>query len=122
MSTAVAPASTQAVHQTIPGFTALYEGAVNWSACGPVANEVAVAVLEHRKPDVGLAKEAVTRDTAAGRFGKGGQRLADIAWDLGQRGYVHLDVVPFSGSPDLTALHNAVRAGALAGFPVITQV
>ena len=98
---------------------------MDWSACGPVANEVALAALTGRKPDVGLCQAIVARDTAAHRFAQpGGQRLSDIAWDLGKRGVQKLDVtlVPENGSPDLNALHTQVREAALAGLPVIIEV
>lgn len=126
MTTASAPAATQNVHIEIPHFHAMYEGAVAWDACGPVANEVAVAALEGRTPDTGNAMKARARDLAAGRFtAHSGQTLADIVWDLQQRGYTDLQVIGYSGAPDsayLNALHTLIKAGASAQHPVIIEV
>lgn len=124
MSAPAATTTTSApVHVILPHFNALFEGAVNWSACGPVANEVAVAALEGRLPDPNNAKAVVARDTSAGRFGRGGQTLSDIAWDLAeQRGYTALTTVGYSSAPNLDALHALLKLGGLSGWPVILQV
>lgn len=121
--TTAAPTAPATVHRVMPSFHALWEGAVNWWACGPVANEVAVAALENRTPDPGNALAAMRRDQAAGRFAiPGGQTLAGIAWDLTQRGYTALTTIPYSASPNLDALHQLVKLGGLNGWPVIFQV
>ena len=113
------------VHIEIPHFAnhALWEGAVAWDACGCVANEVALAALGGRTPDPGNAQQVRARDLASGHFTTGsGQTLADIVWDINQRGFHQLDVIPYSGSPDLNALHDLVKSGGLNGWPVIIQV
>lgn len=122
--TAAAPASlSTTVHIEIPHFTAIYEGAVAWDACGPVANEVAVAALEGRTPDTGNAAKARARDLAAGHFTVGGgQPLSGIIWDLQQRGYTALEIIPYGEPANNAALHDLVKKGALAGLPVILQV
>lgn len=127
MGIATPSATNRAVHIEIPHFHALYEGAVNWSACGPVANEVALACLDGfqngRMPDVGNAKAVMAADIAAGRFTPHqGQDLADILWDIQRRGYHQVETIPYSGAPDTTALHAFVKRGALAQFPVIIEV
>lgn len=120
--TTAAPSATT-VHSVMPQFHALWEGAVNWSACGPVANEVAVAALQGRLPDPDNAKAICARDAAAGRFRQpGGQDLADIAWDLEQRGFKQLTVINYSASPNLDALHALLKEGGLNGWPVILEV
>lgn len=123
MTTATPTTTSQAVHSVMPQFHALWEGAVNWSACGPVANEVAVAALQGRTPDPDNAKAVVARDAAAGRFHQpGGQNLSDIAWDLNERGFKQLAVVPYSATPDLNAIHALLKEGGLNKWPVILQV
>src|SRR5579862_3725129 len=122
MTTAIAPATTL-VDVEIPNFRALYEGAVEWDACGPVAGEVAIAALQGRAPDIGNAQKAIQRDMAAGKFSRGsGQTLADIAWDLEQQGFTQLSIVPYSDTPDLNALHALLKEGGLNKWPVIIQV
>lgn len=128
MTTATpAPAAT-VVDVEIPDFRALYEGAVEWDACGPVAGEVAIAALQGRAPDIGRAQAAIARDLAArdangnARFMRGqGQSLANIAWDLQQQGFTELTVVPYSDTPDLAALHDLLKLGGLNKWPVILQ-
>ncbi len=120
--TTAAPAATT-VDIQIADFRALYEGAVEWDACGPVAGEVAIAALQGRAPDIGRAQQAVARDLAAGRFSRGsGQTLDDIAWDVEQQGFTQLSIVPYSDTPDLNAIHALLKEGGLNRWPVIFQV
>ena len=123
MTAPTATATATAVHVQMDSFAALYEGAVAWDACGPVAAEVAMAALEGRKPDIGLAQKIRADAIAAGKFTPhSGQTLANIVWELEQRGYTALTVVPFSNTPDPAALHALIKLGGLNKWPVIIEV
>lgn len=119
--------ATATVTKVIAGFTALFEGDVAWDACGCVANEVALAALSGRKPDVGLALKVRARDIAAGRMnrssiGQHGQYLSDIYWDLGQRGVQKMDFINYSPTPNLDAIHAQIKSAAMAGLPSIIVI
>lgn len=123
MATATTSSASQQVHIEIPHFHAMYEGAVAWDACGPVAGEVAIAATQGRTPDIGNAQRARTRDIAAKRFTAGqGQTLADIAWDLNQQGFDQLTIEPYSATPNLSRLHALLKEGGLNQWPVIFEV
>jgi hypothetical protein len=128
MSTSTATAAA-AVHVEIPSLVnhALFEGAVNWSACSAVAVEDAIAGCERRIPDAGLAQRTwarmiatghVTRDKTSGNVT--GATLAHVRWALADRGYTDVDCIDYSDTPDLEgALHPLLKAATLAGHPAI---
>lgn len=123
-ATTTAVATSTTVHRVMPNFTALYEGDVVWDACGPVANEVAVAALERRKPSAATAIAIRARDLQARRFAvKSGQTLDDIHWDLtAQRGYPIAAYIPYSASPDLARIHETIKAATSDGQPAIAEL
>jgi hypothetical protein len=116
--TTAAPA---AVHVEIPHLAghALYEGAVDWSACSAVAVEVACAGREDRIPDAGNAKRLWAAMKSAGQVTGGGHgaTLSNCVWALKQRGYHNLDVLDYPASLD--ALHQLLKDAGVAGDPVI---
>lgn len=123
MMASPSPTTSATVHITMPITAGLFEGAVAWDACGPVANEMAVAALEGRLPDAGNAQRIRARDLAAGKFtAHSGQTLADILWDLGQRGYNQVEYIPYSSAPDINALHELVKNATFNRWPVIIEV
>lgn len=118
MSTAVA-----AVHVEIPHAAnhALYEGAVNWSACSAVAVECAIAGRENRIPDAGNAKRLWSAMEAAGQTTGGhGATLTQCVWALQSRGYHQLEVLNYPANLD--ALHTLLKESGVAGDPVVLLV
>jgi hypothetical protein len=113
-------ATSSAVHVEVPHASghALFEGAVNWSACSAVAVECAIAGRESRIPDVGNAKRLWTAMLAAGQTTGGhGATLAQCVWALQQRGYHQLETLNYPAN--LEALHTLLKDAGVAGDPVI---
>lgn len=120
-------AAAAAVHLTIPGFTALFEGAVDWRACSAVAIEVACAANERRAPSAANAKAIWNTMIAAGQVSRDkntgavtGADLAHIHWYLSQKaGYTHLDWMDYSATPNRDAIHAILKDAALCSQPTI---
>ena len=118
MSTAVAAVHVEIAHAS---GHALYEGAVNWSACSAVAVECAIAGRESRIPDVGNAKRLWNAMLAAGQTTGGhGATLSQCVWALQSRGYHQLEVLNYPANLD--ALHALLKAAGVAGDPVVLLV
>lgn len=120
MSTATAPA----VHVQIPYLEghALFEGAVNWSACSAVGVECAVAGRQQRTPDAGNARAiwAAMKANAETTGNGTGASMPDVVWALNERGYHNLDVL--YASAGLEPLHQLLKDAGVAGDPVILLV
>ena len=123
MSTATATS----VHVEIPHASghALYEGAVNWSACSAVAVECAIAGCEGRIPDAGNAKRTWQRMIATGHVTKDkygrvtGAELIHCKWALADRGYEVVDFIDYSDTPNLAAIHSLLKSATLVRHPVV---
>jgi hypothetical protein len=123
MTIAMTTATSSAVHVEVPHASghALFEGAVNWSACSAVAVECAIAGREGRIPDVGNAKRLWTAMLAAGQTTGGhGATLAQCVWALQQRGYHQLETLNYPANLD--ALHTLLKDAGVAGDPVVLLV
>ena len=118
--TTIAPT---AVHVEVPHASghALFEGAVNWSACSAVAVECAVAGRQNRIPDAGNARAIWAAMLAAGQTTSGhGATLEQCAWALRQRGMHNLEILDYPANLD--ALHTLLKAAGVAGDPVVLLV
>lgn len=114
---------TDTVHTTIAHLEghALYEGAVNWSACSAVAVESAIAGREERIPDAGNAQRLWQQMLSAGQTTGGhGATLRQCVWALQQRGYHNLEILDYPANLD--ALHQLVKDAGVAGDPVVLLV
>lgn len=122
---AIATPTLSAVHVEIPHAAghALYEGAVNWSACSAVAVECAIAGRENRIPDAGNAQRlwAAMKANAEVTGGGSGADIPDCVWALASRGYRNLDV-RFTSAVGLDAIHQLLKDAGLAADPVILLV
>ena len=121
-------ATSNATHVEIPHFLALTERG-NWDACGVVAELAAL----HACPWSGVKFPTAASGPAtvkawrqqyvdAGHWRGGGCYLSDIYWHLTTHNR-HVDAyLPYSDTPNLTALHTFIHTWTLKAHPVIIEV
>ena len=121
-----APAAATGVHVEIPGFQALSEQG-HWDACAVVAELDALHVCTWRNEP--LVENTINawrwQYVQARRWTAGaGTTLSNIYWHLTQtpiRAHI-AGYIPYSGSPDMAALHTFIKTQMLAQNPVIVEV
>lgn len=118
--------SNPIVHVEVAGFQAPFnefpsERPDIHDDCGPYANEICTAAVEHRAPTTGNMIAIRSRDYQAGRFRVGsGQNLDELEWDVHQFTKIETTKIPM-GSP-AEVIHQALKAAMLRGNPCVLQI
>lgn len=120
MTTAPAPA----VHQIIPGAQAMSEFQGYNDDCGPNAELMALHVCPWDASPLSAngLNSFRWQYVQAGKWGNG-TTLANILWHLNTRhAHIRPGAIPYSGTPNLTALHAYIKQETLLNNPIIIQV